>query len=198
MIMSFQNLLPMDGEAYYEAGMIEPAHSQRLMDTLLNEVPWQHDEIMMFGKRVVMARKVAWYADEGLSYTYSAVKKKPLAWTPVLRDLKSSIEERTSEKFNASLLNLYHNGMEGMGWHSDNEKSLVSESAIASISLGADRPFRFRHKASGEVVNVMLASGSLLIMKGATQRCWKHMLPKTKKVSLPRVNLTFRLMCRHQ
>jgi alkylated DNA repair dioxygenase AlkB len=196
--MNSQNLLPADGEAYYVAGVIDPAHSQALMDTLLTELPWQHDEIMMFGKRVVTARKVAWVADEGLFYTYSSMEKQPLAWTPVLRDLKSSVEEWTSEAFNACLLNLYQDGMEGMGWHSDNEKSIVGESVIASISLGAERPFRLRHKASGETVDLMLGTGSLLIMKGATQRCWKHTLPKTKKVTLPRVNLTFRLMRRGQ
>ncbi|MFT4642066.1 MAG: alkylated DNA repair dioxygenase AlkB, partial [Verrucomicrobiales bacterium] len=138
--MNSQNLLPADGEAYYVAGVIDPAHSQALMDTLLTELPWQHDEIMMFGKRVVTARKVAWVADEGLFYTYSSMEKQPLAWTPVLRDLKSSVEEWTSEVFNACLLNLYQDGMEGMGWHSDNEKSIVGESVIASISLGAERP----------------------------------------------------------
>ncbi|MDA7644435.1 MAG: alpha-ketoglutarate-dependent dioxygenase AlkB [Verrucomicrobiales bacterium] len=194
MIELTENLLPRDGEAYYVAGVIDPVRSQELTDALLAEVPWQHDEIVMFGKRIVTARQVAWVADEGLSYTYSSVEKRPLAWSPVLKELKLLVETWTSAAFNACLLNLYQDGTEGMGWHSDDEKSIVGESVIASVSLGAERPFRFCHKESGDVVRLTLETGSVLIMKGAIQRCWKHTLPKTKRVTSPRVNLTFRLM----
>jgi alkylated DNA repair dioxygenase AlkB len=112
----------------------------------------------------------------------------------VLKELKLLVETWTSAAFNACLLNLYQDGTEGMGWHSDDEKSIVGESVIASVSLGAERPFRFCHKESGDVVRLTLETGSVLIMKGAIQRCWKHTLPKTKRVTSPRVNLTFRLM----
>ena len=148
----------------------------------------------MFGKHIVTKRKVAWYGDASYSYTYSKKTKQALAWTDELKALKYLVEHKTETKFNSCLLNLYHSGDEGMSWHSDDEKDLEENSAIASLSLGAERKFSFRHKQSKETVALMLEHGSLLVMKDITQTHWHHQLPKTKKVTQPRSNLTFRSM----
>lgn len=186
------SLLPYDGEAFYYGRVFSPEESAGLLEALLGEVPWQHDEVVMFGKRRVMARKVAWFADGGISYSYSGTRKEAHEWSALLLGLKVAAEERTGAVYNSCLLNLYHGGEEGMGWHSDDEKEIVPESSIASLSFGAERKFSFKHRERKEGVSVMLEDGSLLEMRGRTQRCWVHQLPKTRRVSAPRVNLTFR------
>jgi alkylated DNA repair dioxygenase AlkB len=188
------NLLPCDGVVNYLGAALSASEASTFYQTLLDEVPWSHDEVVMFGRRVVTAREVAWFGDVGLAYRYSGTTKQPLPWTPELTRLKTYAEKLSKSRFNSCLLNLYHDGGEGMGWHSDDEKSIVRDSAIAAISLGAEREFRLKHKGTGEKVSIVLESGSLLVMKGATQRHWLHSVPKSKKVVSPRINLTFRTM----
>ena len=146
----------------------------------------------MFGKTIITKREVAWYGDAGLQYTYSGKTKKAIAWTNTLLTLKNIVEEKTSETFNSCLLNLYHNGSEGMGWHADNEKDLKKDAAIASLSLGAERKFSFKHKRSKQTISILLENGSLLLMKGHIQQHWLQQLPASKKISEPRINLTCR------
>ena len=188
------NLLPCDGTVNYFGPVLTVSETRRHYDALLRDIPWKHDEAVIFGKRIVTARKVAWYGDSDFSYTYSGTTKQALDWTPGLAELKTLVESLAGSRFNSCLLNLYHNGGEGMAWHSDDEKSLVRNSAIASLSLGAEREFRFKHKRDGLKTSVLLESGSLLVMKGATQSHWLHSIPKSKKVISPRINLTFRTM----
>ena len=188
------NLLPCDGTVNYFGPVLAVSEARRHYDALLRDIPWKHDEAVIFGKRIVTARKVAWYGDSDFSYTYSGTTKQALDWTPGLAELKTLVESLAGSRFNSCLLNLYHNGGEGMAWHSDDEKSLVRNSAIASLSLGAEREFRFKHKRDGLKTSVLLESGSLLVMKGATQSHWLHSIPKSKKVISPRINLTFRTM----
>jgi alkylated DNA repair dioxygenase AlkB len=188
------NLLPCDGTVTYFGPVLSVSEARRYFDILLRDILWKHDEAVIFGKRIVTARKVAWYGDSNFSYIYSGTTKQALAWTPELAELKTRVETLTGSRFNSCLLNLYHDGGEGMGWHSDDEKSLVRNSAIASLSLGAEREFRFKHKRDGMKVSVLLESGSLLVMKDATQSHWLHSIPKSKKVTSPRINLTFRTM----
>jgi len=159
---------------------------------LLNTIEWKSDEAIIFGKRIVTKRKVAWYGDHPFEYTYSNNTKKALPWTPALLELKLLAEQKSGEKFNSCLLNLYHSGEEGMAWHSDAEKDLKKDGAIASISFGAQRNFCFKHKLSQETVAVLLEHGSLLVMKGTTQSNWLHRLPPAKRIKTARVNLTFR------
>ena len=159
---------------------------------LADTIPWEADVVHMFGKRIVTKRKVAWYGDQPYDYTYSNSTKKALPWTPALRELKEMAENLTNETYNSCLLNLYHTGEEGMGWHTDNEKELKRNGAIASYSFGAERKFVFKHKTTKEKVELLLDHGSLLVMKGATQNHWLHRLPPTKKVGSARINLTFR------
>lgn len=188
------NLLPYDGTVNYFGPVIAPADTRRCYDTLLREIPWKNDEAVVFGKRIVTARKVAWYGDSNFSYTYSGTTKQALAWTDGLAALKTIVEQLTATRFNSCLLNLYHDGNEGMAWHSDDEKSLGKDSTIASVSLGAEREFRLKHKRTDERISVLLESGSLLVMKDTTQTHWLHSIPKSKKIKTPRINLTFRTM----
>lgn len=189
---SRENLLPKDGTVHYYGCVFSMQESNQLYDLLLNTIAWQHDEAVMFGKRIVTKRKVAWYADKAFEYTYSNSTKQALPWTPILLEIKKSIEDITGETFNSCLLNLYHNGSEGMAWHSDAEKDLKKNGAIASVTFGAERKFAFKHKTSKELVSRVLEHGSLLVMKDETQTYWQHRLPPTKLKHRPRVNLTFR------
>lgn len=188
------NLLPCDGTVNYFGPILSPGDTRRFCETLLRDIPWRHDVAVIFGKRIITARKVAWYGDTNFSYTYSGTTKEALAWTDELAALKAIVERLTAIRFNSCLLNLYHDGNEGMAWHSDDEKSLGRNSTIASVSLGAEREFRFKHKCTDEKISVLLESGSLLVMKDETQTHWLHSVPKSKKIKTPRINLTFRTM----
>lgn len=189
---SINNILPRDGVVSYYGPVLDPKRSDTYLKLLTDTVAWQHDEVVIFGKRHVTERVVAWYGDSSFSYTYSGTTRQAAPWTKQLLELKKLVENETGTLYNSCLLNLYHHGNEGMGWHSDNESTLESGATIASLSLGAERKFSFRHKQTKETVSVVLEHGSLLAMKEETQEYWLHSLPKTKKVHEPRINLTFR------
>lgn len=191
---SLQNLVPKNGEVLYYGKIMNQPEADFYFQSLLQDIPWQNDEIKIFGKQIITKRKVAWYADGGVSYTYSNATKAGLVWTDELLKLKVLVEDISKESYNSCLLNLYHDGEEGMGWHSDNEKSIVKNSAIASLSFGAERKFVLKHKETAESVSQVLPCGSLLLMKGETQTYWLHALTKTKTVKSARINLTFRKM----
>lgn len=186
------NLLPKDGTVNYYGKILDQKQSDKFYQTLLETIEWKNDEAVIFGKKILTKRKVAWYGDENFEYTYSNSTKKAIPWTKQLLQLKKMAEEKTGEKFNSCLLNLYHDGSEGMAYHSDGEKDLKKDGAIASLSLGAERKFSFKHKETKEKVELILEHGSLLVMKDETQSFWLHRLPPTKKVFTPRINLTFR------
>nr|AWJ66335.1 DNA repair system specific for alkylated DNA [uncultured bacterium] len=188
------NLLPYDGKVHYYGKILNHQKTQHYLDRLLETIPWQNDEAFIFGKHFVTKRKVAWYGDDNYSYTYSNATKQALAWTPELLELKSLAEKITKTTYNSCLLNLYHDGDEGMAYHSDDEKALGKNTTIASMSFGAERKFLFKHKTTKDKIEVFLEAGSLLVMKENTQQHWMHRLPPTKKVKRPRVNLTFRQM----
>jgi len=189
-----QNLLPEDGIVLYFGLVLSQAEADRYLQILLDTIQWQNDEAVIFGKHFITKRKVAWYGDVKYSYTYSNTTKHALKWTPELLELKKLTESFTGETYNSCLLNLYHDGDEGMAWHSDDEKMLAKNGSIASLSFGAERKFAFKHKETKQVVSLILQHGSLLEMRGTTQTYWLHRLPKTTKVKRPRVNLTFRKM----
>ena len=188
------NLLPCDGTVHYFGPVLSAAETHLYFEELLKNIEWRNDETVIFGRRIITARKVAWYGDKLFSYTYSGSAKQALAWTDELLALRSLVEKWTGERFNSCLLNLYHHGGEGMGWHSDDEKTIVKDSAIASLSFGAERKFSFRHRQTKETLSLTLENGSLLVMKDTTQRHWQHQLPKSKRITAPRINLTFRRM----
>ena len=189
-----ENLLPKDGIAVYYGVVYPEKEAAQICQLLLDTIPWKQDKVLMFGKMIVTKRKVAWFADAGITYKYAGVIKKGLSWTADLLQIKAKVESITGSKYNACLLNLYHEGEEGMGWHQDNEVEMVAGSSIASLSLGAQRKFAFKHATSNERLDIDLENGSLLEMKGTIQNNWYHSLPKTKKVKQLRINLTFRLM----
>jgi len=186
------NMLPYDGDTIYYGKILDYQRATYFFEQLLNDIEWKNDEVVIFGKHIVTKRKTAWYADDNFEYTYSNVTKKALTWTKELLELKKIVEKISKSTFNSCLLNLYHDGDEGMGWHSDDEKSLGENTTIASLSLGAERKFMMKHKQTKQKVSLTLENGSLLVMKGETQHHWQHSLPKSKKINKPRINLTFR------
>ncbi len=187
-----KNFLPKDGVVNYYGTIFSKDEADIYYQKLLEEIAWENDQAVIFGKLIITKRKVAWYGEKPFQYTYSNITKTALPWTEELLALKNKAEELSGETFNSCLLNLYHNGNEGMAWHSDAEKDLKKDGAIASLSFGAERKFAFKHKEDKTTVSLLLEHGSLLIMKGTTQTHWLHRLPPTKLVSKPRINLTFR------
>ena len=187
-----KNYLPKDGTVHFYGYVLSKNKSTYYYQKLLESIEWKNDEAIIFGKRMITSRKVAWYGDKAYEYRYSNTTKLALPWTKELLELKELIENITNETYNSCLLNLYHDGSEGMAWHSDGEKDLKKNGAIASLSLGAERKFSFKHKVTKEKIDLFLNHGSLLVMKDETQAHWLHRLPPTKKVFTSRVNLTFR------
>jgi len=187
-----RNLLPREGEAIYYGGLCADEDADALFAALMDEVDWQHDRVTLYGREIITRREVAWHGDAPFQYTYSHNTKTALPWTPALQRLKALVEAESGDSFNCCLLNLYHSGEEGMAWHADDEKELRPDGAIASVSLGEARRFVFRHKADKEKAEILLAHGSLLVMRGKTQTHWEHSLPVMKRATAPRINLTFR------
>ena len=190
------NLLPHDGTVIYYGHIMARQQADHYLEALLNNIAWKQDEAVIFGRHILTKRKVAWYGDHEFEYTYSNITKQALPWTKELLELKAIAEQETGETYNSCLLNLYHDGDEGMAWHSDGEKDLKKNGAIGSMSFGAERKFSFKHKRSKETVSLLLEHGSMLVMKDDTQTNWLHRLPPTKKIMTPRVNLTFRTIIR--
>src|SRR4051812_17887002 len=190
------NYLPQDGIVNYYGKLLTIKQADHYLDKLLTTIHWKNDEAVIFGRHIITKRKVAWYGNDNYDYTYSNITRQALKWTKELLELKQLVEEKTGDLFNSCLLNLYHTGEEGMAWHSDDEKTLGENSSIASFSFGAERKFSFKHKQTKETISMMLEHGSLLVMKGASQTHWLHCLPKSKRITTPRVNLTFRTMIR--
>lgn len=193
-----ENILPFDGVVENLGLILSADESQQYFDYFLKHLAWQHDEVMLHGQYFKTDRKVVWYGDEHYQYHYSGLIKHAQPWNPLLFNLKQQLEAITQHKFNSCLANLYENGSQGMGWHSDDEASLLdpqtNTAVIASLSLGATRKFRFKHKYNNQTdsVDLMLQTGQLIVMKGQTQKYWKHMLAKSSKIIQPRINLTFR------
>lgn len=185
-------MLPCDGDVRYHGPLFTLAECRNITAGLLADIAWQHDEAVIFGKRIITARQAAWYGDSGFAYTYSGTTKHALRWTPLLLRLRRRVQEVLHADFNSCLLNLYADGTQGMAWHSDDEKALGRDAVIASLSFGAERTFRFKHRRTPEKHQLLLQNGSLLVMQGATQTHWLHSLPKSTRVKHPRINLTFR------
>ena len=194
MVNQSSYIIQQDGEAVYYGNILTQEQKESYFNELLNGIQWVNEVVIMFGKTITTKRKVAFYANDLMEYTYSNKTKNAFPWTPLLLEIKKTVEAYTGETYNACLLNLYHDGNEGMGWHADNEKEIIADSSIASVSIGANRNFLFKHKQKGVKYSILLENGSLLEMKGPIQRHWLHSLPKTAKVKEARINLTFRQM----
>lgn len=174
------------------------ADPDALLTRLIAHCAWQQETISLFGKSHLQPRLIAWYGDENAHYTYSGTSHAPLPWTEELRQLRDRVEELSDSRFNSVLLNLYRDQNDSMGLHADDEPELGENPVIASLSLGEPRTlyFRHRHRRDVETFNLPLPSASLLVMKGPTQRNWKHGIRKLRRPLAPRLNLTFRWVYR--
>ena len=170
-----------------------PAEADELLALLRTRIDWQQDDIVIFGESRRVPRLVAWHGDPGTAYTYSGTVHEPLPWMPELQRIRQRVEELTAHRFNSVLLNLYRDGNDGMGWHADDEPGLGREPVIASVSFGATRRFKLRHRRSRSAASTLeLAHGDLLLMAGQTQHRYVHAVPKTARPVGERVNLTLR------
>jgi alkylated DNA repair dioxygenase AlkB len=192
------NLLPWDGELNDFGVVFSRREADIMLQRLLQDVPWQADTALVNGQIVKSARQFAWYADGPFRYTHSGLLREALPWDlPILHTIMRRVERVTGGTFNSCVLNLYQNGSQGMGWHSDREAQ-GAHSLIASVSVGATRKFALRHSASGEKRALLLEHGQLIVMRGTTQQHWLHALMRTAKPMGPRISLTFRLFPQHE
>jgi len=189
------NLNLKDADVIYYPDFFSIEECHYYFQTLLSETKWQHDDITLFGKTYKQPRLTALYSNNQKSYSYSNITMHPYNFTDEVLEIKMKIENSINIIFTTCLLNLYRDGQDSNGWHADNEKELGKNPIIASVSFGADRMFHLKHRYKPELKQkLILESGSLLIMKGATQHTWLHQIPKTKKKVEPRINLTFRIL----
>jgi alkylated DNA repair dioxygenase AlkB len=184
-----------DATIIYYPHFFDKNEADSIFEQLTNNIPWQQDEIRVFGKVHPQPRLTALFGNQGKSYSYSNIKMEPHPWNPLLQQIKSQIESVSETKFSTVLLNLYRDGKDSNGWHADNEKELGKNPIIASVSLGTERIFQLKHNTIPNLKqNILLEHGSLLLMKGTTQHFWKHQIPKTSKPIGSRINLTFRVI----
>jgi alkylated DNA repair dioxygenase AlkB len=182
-----------DAEIIYFPTFLKKEEADAIFNELIRNIPWQQDEITVYGKKHLQPRLTALYGNEAKPYSYSNIIMQPHPWTSLLQKIKSHIESITETNFTTVLLNYYRNGSDGNGWHADNEKELGTNPVIASLSLGAERTFQLKHNSDAtQKKSIILEHGSLLLMQGPTQHFWKHQIPKTSKLIGPRINLTFR------
>lgn len=173
--------------------LFDAQESERFLSLLYQNIAWRHEPIKLFGKYVLQPRLTAFYGEK--PYPYSGIIMQPLPWIEPLLTIKSKIELLSQTKFNSVLLNLYRDGSDSMGWHSDDEKEILAGSAIGSVSFGTTRRFMFRRRDNRNIkIDLELAQGDFLVMRGETQKFWQHQVPKTAKKIGARINLTFRVM----
>lgn len=184
-----------DAEIIYYPHFFDKKEADAIFAQLTNDIPWQQDDIRVFGKIHPQPRLTALFGNEGKPYSYSNIKMQPHPWNPLLQKIKLLVESVSDTNFTTVLLNQYRDGKDSNGWHADNEKELGTNPIIASVSFGAERIFQLKHNSiSGLKQNILLEYGSLLLMKGTTQHFWKHQIPKTAKPIGSRINLTFRVI----
>jgi alkylated DNA repair dioxygenase AlkB len=189
-----ERILVADAEVYYLSKLELGRDDDAVFDQLIAEVLWRQERILVWGKMHLQPRLVAWYGDRGSDYTYSGITLTPLPWTDLLLEIRKRIETLTAASFNSVLLNYYRDNRDSMGFHSDDEPELGLRPVIASLSLGEERTLILKHKLNklAKPIRLKLASGSLLLMKGETQKYWTHGIAKESRPCGPRINLTFR------
>ena len=171
---------------------INASDADRIFSSALNEIPWESSTIKMYGKEVFIPRLQCWIGDPGCEYAYSGKSLQRYDFFEPLIEIRSLIQNQLGIYFNSVLANLYRDGNDSMGLHADDESELGSNPVIASLSLGAERPLIFQNKDKTETKTFDQPHGSLMLIKGATQSAWKHGIRKSKKISEPRINFTFR------
>jgi len=186
-----------NAELFYYPQFFQAKKADNLLSVLKEGIEWTQNTIRFYGKESLVPRLEAWYGDEGKSYAYSGIYMNPKPWTPELLTIKQAIEPVAGVSFNSVLINYYRDGKDRVAWHSDDEKELGQNPIIGSVSLGAERKFKLRHKqykANGLKHEILLRHGSFLLMQGTTQHHWMHEIPRTAKPIGPRINLTFRII----
>ena len=190
-------LLNRDGEIHYHESFLSARVADAWLWILMSKLQWQEETLFIAGRNVRVPRLTAWYGTAAAKYRYSGATHHPLPWTQELLPLKDLVESLSGFSFNSVLGNFYRNGNDSIGWHADDERELGPRPLIASLSLGAERTFEIRHNGNGEILRMPLHPGSLLIMSGDFQSCWKHRIPKDSAIQAPRINLTFRNILSH-
>ncbi|QIH39569.1 alpha-ketoglutarate-dependent dioxygenase AlkB [Flavobacterium sp. Sr18] len=184
-----------EAEIIYYPQFYDKEQADIIFAELAKDIPWQQDEIRVYGKIHPQPRLTALFGNEGKPYSYSNITMQPHPWNSLLQKLKTEIEKVSDTIFTTVLLNQYRDGKDSNGWHADNEKELGTNPVIASLSFGAERMFQLKHNLDKDLKkNIVLQHGSLLLMRGKTQHFWKHQIPKTAKPINPRINLTFRVI----
>ncbi|GAB7219167.1 alpha-ketoglutarate-dependent dioxygenase AlkB family protein [Vibrio comitans] len=178
------------GRLYYDPQFMLSKETDELFQSLQNQLPWEQRAIKMYGRSIMQPRLHVLCGTQ--AYRYSGITLEPLPWPTPILPIKQRVESIAAQSFNTALINLYRDGQDHMGWHSDNENALGDSPVIASVSLGASRRFVLKHKQTKQKIEYILEDGALLIMAGDLQAHWQHCIPKTTKVSQPRINLTFR------
>jgi alkylated DNA repair dioxygenase AlkB len=193
--LSPRHILLKNGELEYHPQFFPRPEADSLLQQLLTDIDWKQESMIMYGKKVLFPRLMAWHGDAGSTYAFSGTTYSPQPWTPSLLEIKQRIEPVAGVSFNSVLLNLYRNGKDAMGWHADDEPELGTNPVIASVNLGASRRFMLRYKTGHRLkYELELEHGSLLIMKGTLQHYWQHQVPKTARPLPSRINLTFRVI----
>ena len=193
--MKVESLDLQDAEVSHYGEIFKKETADRLLESLIGQVQWKQNTIRFYGKESPVPRLEAWYGDAGKSYAYSGIRMEPLPWIDDLLEIKKVIEPLSMTTFNSVLINFYRDGKDRVAWHSDDEKELGEKPVIGSVSFGAERKFKLRHRKyreNGLMTEIMLKHGSFLLMRGSTQRNWMHEIPRTARAIGPRVNLTFR------
>lgn len=183
-----------NGEYIYIPNFYNKAVADSLFKKLETTISWKQESMNMYGKEVKFPRLTAWYGDDDKPYSFSGIKLEPHPWTQELFKIKDDIEPLCETSFNSVLLNLYRDGNDSISWHTDAEKELGRNPIIASVNFGAERVFQLKHMHTQEKIEILLQHGSLLVMMGELQHYWKHQVPKSRKVTQPRINLTFRVI----
>jgi alkylated DNA repair dioxygenase AlkB len=191
----FEDLvLPLaDAELRWQPEWLDAATADHWLAALEAQTPWQQPQVVVYGRQHPVPRLLAWYSDADVRYGYAGISHQPLAWTPLLAQIRARVEAAAGRAFNSVLLNYYRDGQDSMGWHSDDEPELGRNPLLASLSLGGERRFDLRRCGTNRIeYSLPLSHGSLLVMGGATQHHWQHQVAKTRSPCAPRLNLTFR------
>ncbi|MCQ4281193.1 alpha-ketoglutarate-dependent dioxygenase AlkB [Pseudomonas stutzeri] len=182
-----------DADLRYFPRWVDADLADEWLSDLSAQTPWSQPQIKLYGRSIAVPRLVAWYGDADAHYRYSGFTHEPLAWTPLLADIRQRVQQQVDRHLNGVLLNYYRDGQDAMGWHSDDERELGQQPLVVSLNLGATRRFDFRRKGTSRIeYSISLEHGSLLVMSGLTQHYWQHQIARTRKVRAPRLNLTFR------
>lgn len=190
-----ESALMRDADLHYVPDWLAPDEADAWLACLLEQTPFEQPRVRLYGREHSVPRLVAWYGDPVARYRYSGLVHQPLPWTPLLAQIRARVQAASGCPFNGVLLNLYRDGADAMGWHSDDEPELGLDPVIASLSLGAPRRFDFRRTGNTRIEHSLeLGHGSLLVMGGTTQHHWQHQIARTRKIRAPRLNLTFRLI----